>query len=83
MIWGRGETSYGLRVDFFGQLGVVLGGLGSLLGASWADLEASWGFGGPLGIVLGLLEVILEPLGAVLGLLGAVLEPFGAILGWS
>ena len=52
---------------------MVLGGLGSLLGASWADLEASWGFGGPLGIVLGLLEVMLEPLGEVLVLLGSLL----------
>ena len=71
---------------------MVLVGLGSLLGASWADLEASWGFWGPLGIVLGLLEVILEPLEVVLALLGvvlgpleAVLEPLGMVLGrsWS
>ena len=62
---------------------MVLGGLGSLLGASWADLEASWGGSGPLGSVLGLLGVILEPLGAVLVLLGGVLEPLGAVLGWS
>ena len=54
---------------------MVLVGLGSLLGASWADLEASWGFLGPPGTVLGLLEVILDPLGAVLVLVGAVLSP--------
>ena len=60
-----------------------MGGLGSLLGAFWDDLEASWGGLGPLGAVWGLLEVILEPLGAVLVLLGAVLEPLGAVLGWS
>ena len=66
-----------------GQLGVVLGGLGSLLGAFLADLQASWMVLVTLGAVLGLLEVILEPLGAVLGLLGAVLEPLGAVLGWS
>ena len=50
---------------------MVLEGLGSLLGASWADLETSWGFGEPLGIVFGLLEVILEPHGASWGRLGA------------
>ena len=60
---------------------MVLGGLGSLLGASWADLEASWGLWGPPRTVLGLLEVILEPLGAVLVLLGVVLGPLEAVLG--
>ena len=67
MIWGRGETSSGLREDLFGQLGVVLEGLGSLLGDCLADLQASWVVLVTLGTVLGLLEVILEPLGAVLG----------------
>ena len=60
-----------------------MGGLGSLLGAFLADLQASWVVWVTLGPVLGLLEVILEPLGTVLGLLGAVLEPLRAVLGWS
>ena len=47
-------------------------GLGSLLGASLADLQVSWVVWVTLGAVLGLLEVILEPLGAVLGPLGVV-----------
>ena len=59
---------------------MVLGGLGSLLGAFLADLQASWVVLVTLGAVLGLLEVILEPLGAVLELLGAVLEPLGMVL---
>ena len=60
---------------------MVLVGLGSLLGASWADLEASWGFRRPLGVVLAFLRVILEPLEAVLVLIGVVLGPLEAVLG--
>ena len=73
--------------EAFLELCGSLGGLGVLLGLLWGILGASWGSLGGLGVLLRLFWALLGPswgrLGALLGRLGALLGCLGAVLGTS